>query len=176
MSRIAHYNSVEASNLALGQGGYDILPATTNRYFPGGGKCEESIASHTTALICDAEDVDNGVCDETEGTHTTKTLCDNENGGADPHTTDPGLPIHWDYDQHKYATGDIGHFKGAAKRWVSVKIIGDGVSTITLTPHTGDEVTITATEQDSLIGVTIQGNWASVIAGGSGSNLLCVRG
>ena len=40
----------------------------------------------------------------------------------------------------------------------------------------GDIVTITPTEQDSLIGVGILGTWKSVQAGGGGSKLLCIRG
>jgi len=138
MPGITKYASTEVANLAFAQAGSDILPSNSDIHYPGGGKCEESIASHTTEI-----------------------LCDNENGSADPHT---------------YSAGNIGHFKGAAKQWVNVTILGDGISTITLTPWIGDTVTITASEQDSLIGVGISGTWKSVISGGSGSKLLCIRG
>lgn len=138
MSGINKYVSTEVANLSYAQAGYDFLPSNTVTQYPGGGKCEESIASHTTEI-----------------------LCNNENGGADPHT---------------YAAGNPGHFKGASKQWVNVIIIGDGVSTVTLTPLIGDDITITSTEQDSLIGVGIPGPWQSVKPGGSGSKLLCIRG
>ena len=55
-------------------------------------------------------------------------------------------------------------------------IVGDGASSITLTPWIGDAVIITASEQDSLIGVGIAGCWKSVKPGGASSRLICVRG
>lgn len=142
---LSKYNGTEIANLALGQGGFDIIENTT---------------SATTA----GEGTGMGVCDENISSHTTKVICNAETGPT-PHTN-AALATH----------PNTNHWIPGFDSWVSILIIGDGPSDIVLTPVHGDVVTLTAAEQDDLLGVSIPGPWKTIQCGGSGSQLMCYRG
>ena len=54
---LSKYNGTEIANLALGQGGFDIIENTTSAFTAGEkeGRCDERNPSHTTKTICNTE-------------------------------------------------------------------------------------------------------------------------
>ena len=128
------------------------------------GQAGVDIISGTTSTITAGESVGQGVCDEGIVVHTTKAICNAETGPT-PHTNAP-LATHPNTD----------HWRPSFDRWISVVILGDGASSIVLTPVNGDVVTINSSEQDDLIGIAMPGPWKSIQGGGTGSNLMCNRG
>ena len=142
---LSKYNGTEIANLALGQGGFDIIENTTSAFTAG---------------------EDEGRCDERNPAHTSKTICNTEAGGAASIHTNAPLSTHPNTD----------HWAPSFDSWVSVLFIGDGPSDVVLTPVHGDVVTLTAAEQDDLLGVAIPGPWKTIQCGGSGSQLMCYRG